>query len=97
MFYIFSTDKYSLKAHILINLGINKIRFIDFRFTYLHKFPLIFIKKPRRFQGFNGQNIDYGIITKMAKAIIKIGGHKEIDVFFYVTRLNNYTVILSYF
>ena len=80
----------------MINLGTNKARFMNFRFTYLHGFPLISIEKPRRFQGFNGQNIDYGIITKIAKPIIEIGGYKEIDAFFYVTRLNNYAVILSH-
>ena len=48
MFYIFSTNKHSLKAYILINLGVSEARFIDFRFTYLYKFSLISIEKPRR-------------------------------------------------
>ena len=69
---------------------------MDFRFTYLYKNFLISIKKPRRLQKFNEQNIDYEIITKIAKAIIKIGEYKEIDIFFYITRLNSYTVIMGH-
>ena len=47
--YIFSTNKYSLKAHILFDLNTSKALFIDFRFTYLYGFSLISIEKPRRF------------------------------------------------
>ena len=53
MFCIFSTDKHLLKAYILINLGANRVYFIDFRFAHLYGFSLIFIEKSRRLYGFD--------------------------------------------
>ena len=84
----------SLDTHLLVDCGASGFTFIDKDYAQRHNLPLHSLKDPRRLEVIDGQTIDSGDITHVAKVGLDINGHRE-QLSAFVTKLGHYPLVLG--
>ena len=83
-----------LDTHSLVDCGASGFAFIDKDYLQQHNLPLHSLKDPRRLEVIDGQLIDSGDITHVAKVGVDINRHRE-QVSAFVTKLRHYPLVLG--
>jgi len=81
------------RVYSLIDTGCSGFTFIDIAYTRVYYLPFFALPKPRPLRGFNGNIETY--ITHYTRTSININRHVDKLIFFFLTRLKHYTIILS--
>jgi len=92
--YTFRLAQLRISIRCLVDTGASGYTFIDETFARNHGLTFHALRYPRVVRGFNGQPLLTGLITHLAEAIIAVQGHVE-RIFFHVTRLEQYPVVLG--
>lgn len=83
----------SYRIHSLVDTGCSGYAFIDTAHARAHQLPFFPLVKPRPLRGFDGVVSQY--VTHYTRASMNLSGHHEVSMFFYITRLDHYAVILG--
>ena len=83
----------SYRVHSLVDTGCSGYAFMDTAHARAHKLPLFALEKPRPLRGFKGQVETY--VTHYTRVTMNLNGHVDSDMFFYLTQLDHYAIILG--
>jgi len=81
------------RVHSLVDTGCSRFAFIDIAYAQAHRLPFFPLTKQRPLRGFNSNIETY--ITYYTRTSININGHVDKSIFFFLTRLEHYTIILG--
>lgn len=83
----------SYRAYSLVDTGCSGYAFMDIAHARAHKLPFYELSRYRPLRAFNGKF--ESVVTHYTRTSMNINGHVDVEMFFFLTRLDHYAIILG--